>query len=320
MLNDGHVRSVTRVTQSSKSRWMRGTGRGWWWLLLAAVAAAYVGLQVLYFFDGRPMAPTGPTEPADGGVLVELQVVSIDPAAKTMTVDVDLELSPTVQGASTAGGSASALTVWIVPTTTGVPVSVAAGSPLVTTRVVIPFETGHIRDWPFDRYSGAVVATAAWGPANAQPLPTRMSVAGDLQGWDLNVQADPEPAGDLGSFLTVSLHRSVGVVLFGATIVMVLITLPVLALIVVIDVFRGRRKFEPAFLSWIAALLFATIPIRNFLPGSPPAGSWVDVSVVLWVIVTLAVALVIGAASWKRHTPLQDKQPPGLKSEHSANP
>lgn len=302
------VSSVAEVTRSPEDRPIGVKGRGWWRLLLAGVVAAYVGLQVMYFLDGRPGSAVGPSDPVDGGVLVELTVVSIDPAAKTMTVDVDLELSPVLLGGAATSGPAAALTVWIVPTTTASPVAVAPGAPLVTTRVVVPFETGHIRDWPFDRYSGPVVVTAASGPTGAQPLPTRLSVTGDLQGWDLNVQAAPDPADDLGAFATVALHRSVGVVLFGATIVLVLITLPVLALIVVIDVYRGRRKFEPAFLSWIAALLFATIPIRNFLPGSPPAGSWVDVSVVLWVIVTLAVALVIGAASWRRHTPLQDKR------------
>ena len=70
----------------------------------------------------------------------------------------------------------------------------------------------------------------------------------------------------------------------------------------VINVYRGRRKFEPAFLSWIAALLFATMTIRNFLPGAPPAGSWVDVAVVIWVMVALTVALFFGVGSWWRYS------------------
>ena len=54
-------------------------------------------------------------------------------------------------------------------------------------------------------------------------------------------------------------------------------------------------------LGWIAALLFATVPIRNFFPGSPPPGSWVDVLVVLWVIVALTVGLLIGVAAFIKH-------------------
>ncbi len=55
------------------------------------------------------------------------------------------------------------------------------------------------------------------------------------------------------------------------------------------------------FHGWIAAMLFATIPIRNFFPGSPPPGSRVDVLVVLWEIVALTLALVIGLAAFVTH-------------------
>ena len=110
-----------------------------------------------------------------------------------------------------------------------------------------------------------------------------------MQGWHVSAEeADPDaPDAALGRVYEVQMRRSLGVVLFGIAIVLVLVALPFLALWVVINVYRGRRKFEPAFLSWIAAMLFATIPIRNFLPGSPPAGSWVDVAVVIWVIIAL---------------------------------
>jgi len=64
---------------------------------------------------------------------------------------------------------------------------------------------------------------------------------------------------------------------------------------------REKRLFEAGFLGWIAALFFATIPIRNFCPGSPPPGSWVDVLVVLRVIVALTAGLLIGVAAFIRH-------------------
>jgi hypothetical protein len=43
----------------------------------------------------------------------------------------------------------------------------------------------------------------------------------------------------------------------------------------------GRRELQPTLLSWMGAMLFATIPLRNLLPGSPPAGAWVDAVIVL---------------------------------------
>ena len=95
------------------------------------------------------------------------------------------------------------------------------------------------------------------------------------------------------------MHRTVGIA-FGLLLLAVLITLAVVALFLVVNTFRGRRKVEPAFLAWIAAMHFATIPIRTFLPGSPPPGSWVDIAVVLWVIVALGTALAFGVGTWWR--------------------
>ncbi len=114
------------------------------------------------------------------------------------------------------------------------------------------------------------------------------------------------------------MRRSLGVMLFGSAIVLMLIALPFLALWVVINVYRGRRKFEPAFLSWIAALLFATITIRNFLPGAPPAGSWVDIAVVIWVMIALTVALFFGVGSWWRFTRSQAPGEPAVTPRRRA--
>jgi hypothetical protein len=58
-------------------------------------------------------------------------------------------------------------------------------------------------------------------------------------------------------------------------------------------------------------LLFAVITIRNFLPGAPPAGSWVDIAVVIWVMIALTVALFFGVGSWWRYSrPLAAKTAP----------
>jgi len=44
------------------------------------------------------------------------------------------------------------------------------------------------------------------------------------------------------------------------------------------------------------------VPLRSVLPGSPPAGSWVDQAVVIWVLIALAAAMVLYIAAWSRHS------------------
>jgi hypothetical protein len=53
-------------------------------------------------------------------------------------------------------------------------------------------------------------------------------------------------------------------------------------------------------MSWMGAMLFAAIPLRNFLPGSPPPGSWIDAVIVLWVIVALVAALALYVLAWRQ--------------------
>jgi hypothetical protein len=47
-------------------------------------------------------------------------------------------------------------------------------------------------------------------------------------------------------------------------------------------------------------MLFAVVPLRNFLPGSPPTGAWIDQTIVIWVLLGLAVAMVIYIVAWYR--------------------
>jgi Domain of unknown function (DUF4436) len=64
----------------------------------------------------------------------------------------------------------------------------------------------------------------------------------------------------------------------------------------------GKRKFVPPFGGWFAALLFAVIPIRNFLPGAPPPGAWIDQALVIWVLIALVGAMVVYMVTWYRRT------------------
>lgn len=97
-------------------------------------------------------------------------------------------------------------------------------------------------------------------------------------------------------------NRRKAPLIFDAGICLVLFALPALALTIAILMLTGRRKFLPPFVTWFAAVLFAVIPIRNFLPGSPPPGAWVDQALVLWVLIALVVAMILFFITWYRQT------------------
>ena len=134
--------------------------------------------------------------------------------------------------------------------------------------------------------------------------PARVEVTGSLQGWDIRATRVARNKGDLNrpDSVIITLHRAKGPLVFDLGICLVLITLPTLALFVAIQMLTARRQFLPPFSTWYAAMLFAVVPLRNILPGSPPAGSWIDQAVVIWVLIALATALVLYIIAWYRYS------------------
>jgi hypothetical protein len=165
---------------------------------------------------------------------------------------------------------------------------------------------GDPGDWPFDSYrTGTIQADVLVGTGeNRQYRPARVEVTGVLEGWDVTVSRIGRDSADAGrpDNVILTLRRAKGPLVFDLGICLVLITLPTLALFVAIQMLTGRRQFLPPFSTWYAAMLFAVVPLRNILPGNPPAGAWIDQAVVIWVLIALATALVLYITAWYRHS------------------
>ncbi|MGV0038411.1 DUF4436 domain-containing protein [Mycobacterium colombiense] len=165
---------------------------------------------------------------------------------------------------------------------------------------------GNPNNWPFDSYStDTLSADVLVGQGDARRyIPARVEVTGGLDGWDVGVQrvGDASQDSERADNVIITLHRAKGPLIFDLGICLVLFALPALAFAVVIQVALGRRKFVPPFVTWFAALLFAVIPIRNFLPGAPPPGAWIDQVLVLWVLIALVAAMALYMLTWYRQS------------------
>ena len=128
-------------------------------------------------------------------------------------------------------------------------------------------------------------------------------MTGKLDGWDATATRVHDPDDPEPRFLEdvrITLHRAKGPLIFDLGIILVLIALPALALWVAIPVALGRTSFLPPMTTWYGAMLFAIVPLRNILPGSPPSGSWIDQAIVLWVLIALVAALALFLIGWWR--------------------
>jgi hypothetical protein len=165
---------------------------------------------------------------------------------------------------------------------------------------------GEPNNWPFDSYTtDTLSADVLVGTGDArQYKPARVEVTGGLQGWDVTVKrvGDASQDSDRADSVIITLHRAKGPLIFDLGICLVLFSLPALAFAVAIQIALGRRKFVPPFVTWFAAMLFAVIPIRNFLPGAPPPGAWIDEALVIWVLIALVGAMGLYMVTWYRRS------------------
>jgi hypothetical protein len=159
--------------------------------------------------------------------------------------------------------------------------------------------------WPFDSYRSEQLSADVFVGAGAERkrIPAVVQVTGSMDGWDASAtrSTDTSETGrHNNSNVIVTLHRAKGPLIFDLGIILVLISLPTLALLVAIPMALGRRKFVPPFATWYAANLFAIVPLRNILPGAPPPGSMIDQALVQWVLLALATAMALYILAWVR--------------------
>ncbi len=163
---------------------------------------------------------------------------------------------------------------------------------------------GDPGNWPFDTYRTDEISALVFTGDYHDIVWCRMEVTGSLDGWDVSVKRahDAQDTNNPNSLdnVIITLHRAKGPLIFDLGIALILISLPTMALVVAIPMALGRTTFLPPLAAWYAAMLFAIVPLRNILPGSPPPGSWVDQAVVLWVLIALIAAMALFIVAWAR--------------------
>lgn len=277
--------------------------------IAVAAVAAFVVVYVLSLFGVHLLAQTaGPLKPPDlnatNDTIVLVRLEKLDTIANRLTVKVLVIPEESMFDKRLEVLKTDTAVRMDPPNDLGDLQYPAGKSPA---QVATTIEAhGNPNNWPFDSYrTDPTSADVLVGQGDARRyIPARVEVTGGLDGWDVNVQRVGEASqdADRADNVVITLHRSKSTLIFDAGICLVLFALPALALTIAILMLTGRRKFLPPFVTWFAAVLFAVIPIRNFLPGSPPPGAWVDQALVLWVLIALVVAMILFFITWYRQT------------------
>ena len=276
-----------------------------WAVVGAVVVLIYAVTLVLYGSSGKGQGFGEDVSAPAGGVHVAIAVRDLDAAANVLSADVSVNPGEGLLASDEVTPTAD-LSVVIAPTAEPSELHFPRGEvpAVVPVRIVLD---GDIESWPLDTYESLVVVQALQGSGDARTqIPATVSIQGHSNGWKTWAESPTasisEATSDVQVF-TFRGKRSGGTLAFAVIMLCVLVAMPVLAGFVAYQTYRGRRRVEPAFTSWIAAMLFATVPLRNFLPGAPPAGSWIDATITLWVVVALVGSLGLYVAAWWQRGP-----------------
>jgi Domain of unknown function (DUF4436) len=274
-------------------------------VLLTALVLVYVVVVALYAINERFANVVGCTDdpPADA-VLLSLTPESVNAAGDRIVANLTV-LSFGPVGSADTSLLSEPLTI-LVSDTDG-PRSFTIAQDEIPSPQSLNFITdGYIERWPFDSHSVDVAIVSLQGEGDdLTAIPTLLCGSAHVPGWTFTSEEVPGTDelvvdGEQVTQVRITATRSVATVAFGMVILGLMAVLPVLGLTVAIVAYRGIRKVEATLMSWMAAMLFATIPLRTFLPGSPPVGSWVDYLVVLWVVAGLVLGMVTYVLAWLR--------------------
>ncbi len=277
---------------------------------------AYVTAIFLYSQSGKSETTGLPAE-VSSGVNVSVDLVALDPGKNQMVLRIGLIPSGPEYLNAEQVAFAQPLRVTIWGQTNGSIVrNIPAGEVFGAFESTLYIE-GSPETYPFDTYQYADLVTnpdspttfpfitiekvnAATGNSAAAKAARVVPIgvepqSGGLQGWseEWNFKVD-------GNTLELDLlvKHSGGVLAFVLVVLSLMVVIAALAMMVSTSVVKRRRPIEATMASWFAALLFALIPLRNFLPASPPIGAWIDIAVVFWVELALLAAMSLFIGSW----------------------
>jgi len=266
--------------------------------LVGVVAFAMLTSIVLYIDGAGSQRVSVNGSPTASGSLVTLDVVAIQNNYSELVADLIVKPGPELLDPATDGLKQD-LTVAVTSTTTPTRRTWSKGMLPGVFPVAITLAR-DVERWPFDSYyTGPITVSLFTGPGQ---LPERANVTfvDRLTGWKVGVHR-VNNVSPLAPY-EVDLQRSASTMMFAIVILCIFVTIAAIGLFVAIKTARDPRRFQSPMTTWYAAMLFAVLPLRNALPGSPAFGSWIDLTIVMWVLVALVVSMLLYIGAWWRAT------------------
>lgn len=245
------------------------------------------GSLTVYFTEraaGQTQISLGDQKSPDR-VDISVFVQKID--AVTQELSAQVEIDPVGSYADENGFPKQDLTVY-TNGTKGDSLPFKAGKNPSTADLKIALNSGIITDYPFDHYEADLGFTV--GTADSV-VPASVTLVNADAFFTLKLAQAKSEDGAL--LIVANASRSTGTFFFALFVMLFMWLLSVAALIAAWFAVSGRRGLLFPSMSFMGALLFALVPLRNAVPGQPPIGSVVDFGAFFIAEGIISVSLIV---------------------------
>src|SRR6202012_3873013 len=265
--------------------------------LVGIVACAMLTSIVLYVDGAGSQRIPVHGAPTGSGTTVTLDVVSIGTNYSELVTDLIVKPGPELLDPATDGLKQD-LTVAVTSATT--PIRRTWSKGILPGVFPVPITLARdVERWPFDSYYTGPITVSLFSTSGELPERANITFVDRLTGRKVDVRRVNNSA--LAPY-EVDLQRSASTMVFAIVILCIFVAIAAVGLFVAIQTIRDPRRFQSPMTTWYAAMLFAVLPLRNALPGSPAFGSWMDLTIVMWVLVALVVSMLVYIGAWWRAT------------------
>jgi Domain of unknown function (DUF4436) len=266
--------------------------------LVGVVACAMLTSIVLYVDGAGSQRISVHGAPTGSGTAVTLDVVSIQNNYSELVADLIVKPGPELLDPATDGLKQD-LTVAVTSATT--PVRRTWSKGMLPGVFPVPITLARdVERWPFDSYYTGPITVSLFTGSGQLPERANVTFVDRLTGWKVDVRRVNNASASAP--YEVDLQRSASTMVFAIVILCIFVAIAAVGLFVAIQTVRDPRRFQSPMTTWYAAMLFAVLPLRNALPGSPSFGSWIDLTIVMWVLVALVVSMLLYIGAWWRAT------------------
>ena len=128
-------------------------------------------------------------------------------------------------------------------------------------------------------------------------IPLGVDFFGSIPGLNIQAEKTSQTDEDLVG-IDLSFERATTVKFFSIFVMAVMWGVTLIVLLMTFSVVMRGRKIEIGMFSFLAALLFAFVALRNAQPGSPPIGAFSDYISFFWAEIIIALCLLSIIAVW----------------------